>query len=60
MVLNIEQIRNLLEPLRLTVVARDSGVSYPVIKKLADGYDNVSVATLKKVSAYLVKTMVVK
>jgi len=60
MVLNIEQIRSLLEPLRLTVVARDSGVSYPVIKKLADGYDNVSVATLKKVSAYLVKTMVVK
>lgn len=53
-ILSIEQIKKGLKDRRLYVVAKRTGLSYPTIKKLADGGSfNCNIKTLIAVSNYL-------
>lgn len=53
-ILSIEQISAALKDRRLLFVANVCGVSYPTIKKLADGEQrNYNTNTLKAVSDYI-------
>ncbi len=52
--LSLEEIKNLLADKRLYVIARKTGLSYPTIKKLADGkVENYTYKTLLLVNKYL-------
>jgi len=50
--LSIAEIRDLLADRRLTIVAEKSGLSYPTVKRVADGEEGITLATLRKLSAY--------
>lgn len=51
-----KEIKERLKDRRLRVVAKETAVSYPTLKKLADGADvDYSTKTLKAVTAYLTK-----
>ena len=53
-ILSIGQIKEALKDKRLYVVAESTGLSYPTIKKLADGKElNYTVDTLKAISKYV-------
>jgi hypothetical protein len=49
----IDDIRNALQDRRLTVVAERCGLSHPTVKAVADGNEEISVKTWKKLSDYL-------
>lgn len=51
--LDLHKIRELLNDRRLTVVAERCGLSYPTVRHVADGGENVTLATIKKLSDYL-------
>lgn len=52
--LNLEQIKLHLVDKRLYKVAEITGLSYPTLKKMADGEDaNYTMATIKAVSKYI-------
>jgi hypothetical protein len=52
--LSLEEIRSLLQDKKLYVIANATGLSYPTLKKLADGKSgNYTYGTLKSVSDYL-------
>jgi len=51
--LELHKIQEMLQDRRLTVVAKRCGLSYPTVKNVADGGENVTVATVKKLSDYL-------
>ncbi len=53
--LDLHKIRELLRDRRLTVVAESCGLSYPTVKHVADGGENVTLATITKLSEYLSK-----
>lgn len=50
--LSIAEIRDRLADRRLTIVAERSGLSYPTVKRVADGEEGITLATLRKLSAY--------
>lgn len=53
-ILSIEQIREGLKDKKLLVVANALDISYPTLKKLADGKDlNYTINVIRKVSDYL-------
>jgi hypothetical protein len=49
----LDDIRNALQDRRLTVVAEKSGLSHPTVKAVADGNQQISLNTWKKLSEYL-------
>ncbi|HAD28588.1 MAG TPA: hypothetical protein DCF96_07980 [Rhodobacteraceae bacterium] len=49
----IDDIRKSLSDRRLTVVAEKSGLSHPTVKAVADGNEQISLNTWKKLSEYL-------
>jgi len=49
----LDDIRNALQDRRLTVVAEKSGLSHPTVKGVADGNEQISLNTWKKLSEYL-------
>lgn len=51
--MQIEAIREALLDRRLTIVAQATGLSYNTVKKVADGHDDVTLATLRKLAEYL-------
>ena len=52
--LSLKEIQKQLQDKRLYVIARETKLSYPTIKKLADGKpDNYTYNTISKVSNYL-------
>ncbi len=52
--LNLEQIKEGLADKRLYKVAEITGLSYPTLKKLADGQNsNYTMSTIKSVSDYI-------
>lgn len=51
--LPLDHLRAMLADRRLTVVAERCGLSYPSVKRIADGETNISVKTWRKVSDYL-------
>lgn len=54
-ILNFEEISFGLKHKRLYMVAKESGVSYPVLKRLAERKDeNFKLRTLKMVSRYII------
>lgn len=53
-ILTLLQIKDGLKDKRLYIVAKSTGLSYPTLKKLADGEDaNYTRETLQKVSQYI-------
>jgi hypothetical protein len=53
-VLSLDEIKEALKHRRLYIVAQSTGLSYPTIKKLADGKElNYTIQTLIAVSKYL-------
>lgn len=53
-ILSTGQIQDALKDKRLYMVAKATGLSYPTIKKLADGKElNYTVDTLKAISKYV-------
>ena len=53
-ILSLRQIKEGLKDKRLYVIAKVTGLTYPTLKKLADGKDsNCTMKTLQKVSSYL-------
>lgn len=53
-ILSLTEIRRLLQDRKLYVIADKTGLSYPTLKKLADGIDaNYTLSTLEAVSEYL-------
>lgn len=56
-VLPLQTISALLAELRLTAVAKLTGVSYPTLQKLADGdhESNYQLTTLRAISTYLLR-----
>lgn len=48
----LDNIKRLLSDRRLYVVAEKSGLSYPTVKRIADGDMEVSLRTWRKLSAY--------
>ncbi len=56
MFLTLEEIKERLAGKRFCLVAEATGLSYPTIKKLADGeVQNYALDTVRRVSAYLEK-----
>jgi len=51
--MTLRQVQEGLKDRRLTVVAEETGLSYPTVKKVADGSHLVTLQTLKKLSDYL-------
>ena len=49
----LDDIRNALQDRRLTVVAEKSGLSHPTVKGVADGNEQISLNTWKKLSEYI-------
>lgn len=55
-ILSLEKIELLLKDKRLYVISKATGLSFPTLKKLADGKkDNFTYKTIKIVSDYLKK-----
>ena len=55
-IMTLEEIKKKLSDKRLYVVSEKTGISYPVLRKLADGVEsNYTIETLKKISEYLSK-----
>jgi len=53
-ILSLNEIQNGLKDMRLYLVAKRIGVSYPTLKKLSEGKDlNYTSKTLKTVSKYI-------
>ena len=53
-ILSIDEIVEALKDKRLYVIARRTGLSYPTVKKLADGKkENYTLDTLKRISNYI-------
>lgn len=50
--LELHTIQSLLQDRRLYLVAEKCGLSYPTVKRVADGGTDVSLGTWKKLSAY--------
>lgn len=55
--LTIAQIRWMLEDRRLKLVAKRAGLTYPTLRKIVDGEENVTDTTLTKIRAYLSQPM---
>lgn len=53
--LTIEEIREKLEHMNLSAVARDSGVSYNTVHRLAKGANDISYKSVKLLSDWLNK-----
>jgi len=54
--LSLEDIQRLLKDKRLYVVSNETGLSFPTIKKMADGKkENFTYKTIKAISDYLKK-----
>ena len=54
--LTFKEIESLLKDRKLYIVAKKTGLSFPTLKKLADGKEgNFTYNTIKKVSEYLKK-----
>jgi|DEB0MinimDraft_4_1074332.scaffolds.fasta_scaffold13579_9 DNA-binding Xre family transcriptional regulator len=52
--LSLQEIQDLLQDKKLYVITKATGLSYPTLKKLADGKpENYTSRTLSKVSDYL-------
>jgi plasmid maintenance system antidote protein VapI len=51
--LSFKVIREQLEDCSLVKVSKKIGVTYPTIRRIIDGEENVSVNTLKKISDYI-------
>jgi hypothetical protein len=49
----ITEIRQRLQDRRLVFVAHKCGLSYPTVKRVADGDEGVHLNTIVKLSAYL-------
>jgi len=56
--LSIAEIRDRLADRRLTIVAEKSGLSYPTVKRVADGEEGITLTTLRKLSAYFTTPVV--
>jgi hypothetical protein len=54
--LPLDDIQNALQDRRLTVVAERCGLSHPTVKGVADGNQQISLNTWKKLSEYLKET----
>ena len=55
-ILPLKDIKQGLKDKKLYVVGKEIGVSYPILKKLADGVEhNYTINTLKSVSDYIRK-----
>ena len=53
-IMTLQQIQDALKDRRLYVVAKETGLTYPTIKKMADGKElNYTLNTIKAVSKYL-------
>ena len=53
-ILSLTEIQEDLKDKRLYIVAKKTGISYPTIKKLAEGKDcNYTIKTLKSISQYI-------
>jgi hypothetical protein len=50
--LPLSKIRELLADRRLTLVAANAGLTHPTVKRVADGDENISVTTWRKLSDY--------
>lgn len=48
----LTKIQHLLADRKLTMVAKKSGLTYPTVKRVADGNLSVSIVTWQKLSAY--------
>lgn len=56
-ILDLEQIKRALEDRRLSKVAKATGLSYPTLKKLAEGEKtNYTLDTLRAISKYIRNT----
>jgi len=54
--LSLKDIKTLLEDKRLYVVSKSTGLSFPTLKKMADGKkENFTYKTIKAISDYLKK-----
>jgi len=54
--LSLPEIRRILKDRRLYVISQSTGLSFPTLKKLADGEkDNFAYNTIKVISDYLKK-----
>jgi hypothetical protein len=52
--LTVDEIRDALKDRRISVVADATGLTYPTIKRLADGLDvDFSMKTIQKISDYI-------
>lgn len=52
--MTLQQIQDALKDRRLYVVAKETGLTYPTVKKMADGKElNYTLNTIKAVSRYL-------
>jgi hypothetical protein len=51
--LPIPKIREMLADRRLTVVAANSGLTHPTVKRISKGEENISLTTWRKLSEYL-------
>ena len=55
--MSLEEIREKLQDKRLYIVAKNTELSYPTVKKLADGkHENYTYNTIHKLSKYLTPT----
>ena len=52
----LDDIKNALQDRRLTIVAERCGLSHPTVKGVADGNQQISLNTWKKLSEYLKET----
>ena len=52
----LDDIKNALQDRRLTIVAGRCGLSHPTVKGVADGNEQISLNTWKKLSEYLKET----
>jgi DNA-binding LacI/PurR family transcriptional regulator len=52
----LDDIKNALQDRRLTIVAERCGLSHPTVKGVADGNEQISLNTWKKLSEYLKET----
>lgn len=56
--LNLEQIRQLLQDRRPAMVAESTGLSYPTIRAIRDGENiNPELSTIQRLSDYLEKSI---
>jgi len=55
--ISLNRIKEMLEDRRLTVVADRCGMSYPTVQNVANGSENVSLRTWRKLSDYFTPTI---